>query len=144
MPEQAPLPYELRDVFFINICTKRAPVVPDALTLTFNIGVRIAAEQWPQLEVAIKIETRPEDQAVTFAVEVLATFEAVPAEPRLRQAAIVDFINQKSLPLMWPYADLMVRQLTAAMGVAPVKVMLPLQFEMPYAAAFGTEERVAE
>jgi len=129
-PGQGSLPYTLRDVSFLNIQARRDAAVPDPVQVQLNVGVRIST-QFPNLEVALQLSTTPKDQPVFLNLELVAGFDAADEKQPVDEPTLLEFISDKAMPLLWPYADLLTRQLFAAMGVPPIRVSLPLKFNMP-------------
>jgi hypothetical protein len=139
MSDNTALPFELRDVFFVNIHTQRAGKVTDPITLNIAIGVRFDVAHLPKLEVGMHIATPPEEKTVVIQLDLVSIYEALDGATNMDESVVVDFINQKALPMLWPYGDLLVRQLSASMGIPAIKVHLPFVFDIPREAIFPRE-----
>ncbi len=131
MPDPLPQLFELSGVFIAKSQVQRARELPEQLDLKFNIAVNVDASALPELEVSMRI-TNPSDQPVVIDIEVVSIFQAVNDATEIGPQLIYDFINKKAAPFMWPYVDMTLRQTSAMMELPLLKILMPLEFDVPF------------
>lgn len=130
MTQQIRFPFELREAFFVSLQFDRKPQVPDPLTFGVSAAVKVVADGFPELRVHLRIETlQAEDSPLTFHAEVIGLFGLLQGQPVPDRSIIPEFVNERALFLLWPYVSQTVRQITAQMGISPVRLPTPIIFE---------------
>jgi hypothetical protein len=131
MAEMLPLPYEVQEVLFTKINFWRAPLVPDPFTVNVNMGVRIIVQNQHAMELGVQITTVDSESPVKLDLELVGKFKATDANATIQREDFEDFISQKGLPVMWPYADALVRQLCGTMSIPLIKLVFSLVIPLP-------------
>lgn len=121
--------FELTEAFFTTLEFRRTPEVPDALNVRFNVQVRVHGEKLPEnLQVDLRLQTL-ENQPVHMVLELIGLFRGNP-ETSLEPAELTRFINERALFLLWSYIVQFTKAATAQMGMAPVRLKTPLDFQL--------------
>ena len=131
MPDPLPQLFELSGVFIAKSQVQRARELPEQLDLKFNIAVNVDASALPELQVSMRV-TNPSDQQVVIDIEVVSFFHAVNDATEIDRQLIYDFVNKKAAPFMWPYVDMTLRQASAMMELPLLKILMPLEFDVPF------------
>jgi hypothetical protein len=131
MNQEAVFPYQLDRAFFVNLQARRAPQVPEQVSLKFSVGVRVQDQQFPdKLQVDIKLETVGDDQPFTLIAELVGLFVLVENVPEPTPDIIPTFVNKWALHLLWPYMAQMLRIITGQMGTNPIDFRTPYAFQV--------------
>ena len=130
MENAAQFPLRLDSAFFTRIEASRTPQVPELCELNLSFAVRIHTDKFPQhLQIDLRLESVP-DRPVTLCVEMVGQFSHVEDEPLLGKDALVSFVNERGLHVLWPYVARMVRDITSNMGTNPIDLVTPYRFEV--------------
>jgi preprotein translocase subunit SecB len=122
-------PLKLDDAFFGQLEFKRLPKMPDQLEIYVGIQVKIVDRDFPErLEVHLKAET-DEDSPLTIRVVVIGLFSLIKGEPEPEPNLIQDFVVDRALYMLWSYIDHIVTQNTAKMGIKPIRLRWPIDFD---------------
>jgi preprotein translocase subunit SecB len=121
-------PFQLKDVILISLHAGRQAVIPDVVSVNVAAGVRIVDDQYPRLEIGLKMRTQGEPKHITFDLELVGIFELAEGAAEPDRAIGTEFASNRALFILWAYADQTVRQLTSQMGVNPIKLLPPHQF----------------
>lgn len=126
---QVEFPFRIHTVFFSQINIKRSPLVIDGPEINIHAETRLSKRDEPnnyQLDFRI-CSNREEDCPVALEFEVIAIFEST--TPGLNDAdLLMGFINQRLLFVVASMVSNFLSQLTSQMGMAPIRLPLPLAF----------------
>jgi hypothetical protein len=122
----AKYPFEVRDVYFVELNFSRAASVPQPLTLAVTVGARLDRRAYPECEIGLRRVIEPEDPPVRVSLELVGKFGSLEETSPPGPEALGEFIDHKALPMLWSYGDAMMRNLTAALGVPVIKLLPPL------------------
>ena len=124
-------PFRLTNTLFTRFEFKRTPEVPDDLQLNLNAHVKLHSDRLPeQLQIDLQMETVGE-QPVTFAVELVALFEAAQEDDTLDSEVARDFVNERAFYVLFALARQKIGEVTYAMGIQPVHVPMPVSVRFP-------------
>lgn len=124
-------PFRLSNTFFAYVKIERAPSAPDGMDMHAEIGARMITSRLPELlEVQLRLETSDE-RPLSMQVMLIGLFTRIEDTPEPDSAAILAFVNNRALPVLWAYIDQMIVQVTAQMGIAPVRLAYPEDLAIP-------------
>lgn len=130
MTEELRFPLRLEHAFFTSLEFFRAPELPDPVDIDVGAHVRVQAERFPErLQVDLKVET-PSNQPLTFCVELIGIFGPIENQPKPNSSIISEFMNERALHMLWPYAEQMIRLVTSQMGMNPLNIRTPYLFDV--------------
>jgi preprotein translocase subunit SecB len=123
-------PLQLERVFFTDIKVKREPVVPEPLQVGFSSQVKTVEKDLPEkLQVNLKT-TSIESSPVNFDIELVGIFTRIDKNIIIGGDDLVEFMNERALPTLWPYLVNLVFQLTSQMGMRGIFIPTPANFEI--------------
>jgi len=133
--------FRLHEAFFTSLEFSRMPEIPEPLHLRFSVELKVHSEGLPDaLQIDLKLETL-EDQPLTMILELVGLFRGSGDQTQLEDDQVSRFINERALFILWPYIVQMTRFVTAQMGISPVNIEVPLQFNfLPEAEGSLLEE----
>ena len=128
MTQKRQYPLKLNRAFFARVRFERIPKMPDKLGIYIALEAKIVDAHFPEvLEVHLKAET-PDEQPLMMEVEVIGIFGLIEGAPEPDRSIIQDFSVERAFPVLWAYLDQMITQVTAQMGIAPVRLSAPAEF----------------
>jgi preprotein translocase subunit SecB len=125
MSNAVDFPFELLNIFLINLNFKRGNAVPTSIELPVSTEIKMVESEFPRLQVNVKIHT-PEDTPVSFNFEVVGVFNYIGENKACDQELNKRFVSQKALDLIYVHAIQMVRIITGQMGMNPVNLKTPV------------------
>jgi preprotein translocase subunit SecB len=129
MAQQTQYPFKLNNVFFGRVALERAPKMPEEeIKINFEVQVKVIDEQFPDvLEVQLRVETSDE-QPVKMNVIVVGKFVPIEGFPEPDHSIVRSFVNERALHTLWAYLDQIVTQVSAQMGMEPIRLISPPEF----------------
>jgi preprotein translocase subunit SecB len=128
MTQKTQYPFKLNNAFFAQVRFERIPQMPDKLEVYARLEAKIVDKHFPEvLEVHLRAET-PDKQPLMMEVVVIGIFGLIEGAPEPDRSIIQDFAAERALPVLWAYIDQMITQVTAQMGIAPVRLSAPAEF----------------
>jgi hypothetical protein len=113
-------PFELNDVFFIDMHFTRKSALPEPLVLQFEVQFKIVYDDLPKrLQTHLKIYTLDEGSPLSINAELIGLFNYT-ADPRhldQARAAGRSFIRDGGLATLWPYLTQTIKAITIQMGL---------------------------
>jgi preprotein translocase subunit SecB len=129
MTQEIQFPLRLQHAFFTSLEFRRVPEVPASLQVNVSVEVKVHSEKFPDLlQIDLRVKTQDE-QPLMFSVELVGIFSLVEEQPRPDHNTLSDFVNQRALHMLWPYAAQIIRQITSQMGVNPLNIPTPYIFD---------------
>ena len=131
MSDNPNFPYVLDNVILVSVDCKRAQQVPENLQTVFSVQFGVAEVEPSQLQVSVKCTTAA-DAPVSFTVELIGSFRLVEGATRIQSELIFGLAVDRAFPLLWQHVAQIVLELTARMGMNPIRLpMPPLSAERP-------------
>ena len=129
MTQQTKYPFKLESAFFARVALERIPQLPDEeFEIQFSVQGKTVEEQFPDvLEVQLKVQTLGE-QPVTIDAIVVGKFILIEGAPEPDPSIIQRFLDEQALCILWAYLDQMVVQMTAQMGIKPIRLLPSPEF----------------
>lgn len=128
MTDYVNYPFKLEAAFFSCVNCRRSPHVPDNWNIEFKGLVKVEDKNFPKIEVFLRFET-VHKEPVSIEIEVVGIFTHIPDQPLPDRSIVLDFVNERALFMMWPYASQMILQVTAQMGMTPITVTTPYRYD---------------
>lgn len=128
MTNKLRFPYKLKDVLFSTVKFERG-IVPEGQVLAkFDVQVKTIDEGFPKsLQVNLKVETS-EESPVDIRLVLIGLFELLEEQDEPGPEIIPDLLNERVLFMLWPYITQMVMQTTTMMGIPPINIPTPFQY----------------
>jgi hypothetical protein len=132
MTQQTKYPFKLANVFFGRVMLERAPKMPEKeIEIGFEVQSRVIEKQLPEtLEVHLMFESQSE-QPITINLIVIGKFVLTEGATELDNGIIQSFVDERAFHVLWAYADQMVSQVSAQMGMKPIRLYPPSEFRIP-------------
>jgi hypothetical protein len=124
MSDNPSFPYVLDNVILVAVQCKRGPQVPENLQTAYTVELGVAAVEPAQLQVSLKCETVA-DAPVAFAMEFVGSFRLIERATRPRDELIVGIAVESAFPLLWQHVAQVILELTARMGMNPIRLPMP-------------------
>ncbi|GMQ79355.1 MAG: hypothetical protein BMS9Abin02_1939 [Anaerolineae bacterium] len=122
--------FKMSEAFFPVLSFSRAGNLPEPLNIQLRIQLQVRTDKLPdQLQIHLKTETI-EDQPFKISVLMVGIFDLIDGEPDPDPKAVDDFVINHALFSMWPLMASTVRQISARMGMEPLKMAPPARFEI--------------
>lgn len=129
MTQKTQYPLKLNRAFFAQVRFERIPKMPDELGISIALQAKIVDVHFPEvLEVQLRAET-PDGQPLMMEIVVIGIFGLIEGAPEPDRSIIQDFLVERAFPVLWAYLDQMITQVTAQMGIAPVRLSAPAEFD---------------
>ena len=133
-------PFSLTNSFFTSIHLGRGPEVPKSLNLNLNAQTRIREEEsTSRIQVDLRVFTVGE-QPVEVSIELVALFDCPEDITKPEHGVVLEFVEQRALYMMWPMIAQMIRQVTGSMGMNPLNMQVPVEFELQLEEVEEVEE----
>ncbi len=127
MTEPTRFPFQLKDVVFMSLSAERGPSLPEVVGVNVAAVVRVSEENYPRLEIGMRMETQRETSQIYFHVDIVGVFELVEGTEPPERNRIPEFVSERAIFILWPYADQAIRHITTLLGVNPIKLPPPVQ-----------------
>jgi hypothetical protein len=123
-------PFKMSEAFFPVLNFSRVGNLPEPLNLQLRIQLQVRTDKLPdQLHIHLKTETI-EDHPLKISVLMVGIFDLIDGEPDPDPKAVDAFVINHALFSMWPLMASTVRQISARMGMEPLKMAPPARFEI--------------
>ena len=127
MTQKPKYPLKLNNAFFAQVRFERIAEMPDKLEVNVGLQARIVDKRFPEvLEVHLRAET-PDEQPLMMEVVVIGIFDPIEGAPEPDHSIIQDFAVERAFPVLWAYINQMITQVTAQMGMPPVRLGSPVE-----------------
>jgi preprotein translocase subunit SecB len=127
MPPEIKYPFQQVAVFPIALSFSRIPQIPKQLELPVAIRYKFLEEEFPKIQVNLKVET-PVDVPIPFNIEMVGIYNYVGDQTSYNNELDNEFVREKAVFMIWGYIDQLVRIITAQMGNKPILLKAPLAF----------------
>lgn len=123
-------PFALVNVFFVCLDFQRQPAVPNEIALGIVIEIKVVAENFPgTMQVNIKISSH-EGDPLKLSMELVSLFNYTGNNPDQDKEKFIDFLNDRGFIMVWPYLNQMLKFITSQMGMQPLNVNFPPEFNL--------------
>lgn len=130
MSDHVRFPFHLQAAFFTTVNCRRSPQIQDPVSSDFKTLVKVEDGNFPNFEIFLKLQTEGE-QPVSFEMELVGIFVHVQDQPIPDRSMILEFMNEQALHMLWPYMVQMMAQITAQMGMNPIRIPTPHYYFRP-------------
>ena len=128
MAQKAKYPLKLNNAFFAQVKFERIPQMPEEFEVGVEVQTKVVDKRLPEvLEVHLKAET-PDEQPLMMQIVVIGIFGLIEGAPEPDHSIIQDFVVERAFHILWAYLDQIVTQVTAQMGIRPVRLNPPATF----------------
>lgn len=121
-------PFHFKKAFFIKIVLERTPIAPNEEDLEFKAETKCQLNSFEQEHRTLQINLRMstvKDKPFNFSLEMVGLFEVDRGIDDPNQDLVVDFVNNRGLPLLWPQFLPAMSSLTALMNIKEMSLPIP-------------------
>lgn len=124
--------FSIQNVIFKSVHISREGQVSTPLDIQLFSEIKVREQERPDLlQVDLRV-TSSEDSPVTLQLEVVGLFRLIEGEEQPDKAAIHQFVFNTGVFSLWPTMSYMVRTVTTHMGMSPLSVNMPVDFQRSF------------
>lgn len=132
-------PFDQVNIFLIALSFSRKQSIPDKVEMPITIEAKTAEPGFPRLQVNLKVKT-PDDSIIAFNIEAVGLFDYLGEKKEYDKELDLEFVEEKALYLVWVYIDQLVNIVTSQMGINPIKLKPPTNFDLQLAPQENKKE----
>lgn len=121
--------FKLAGAFLLSVNFARAPEMQELPDLQIESQTKYIIEEPSRFHLFLRMKTVSPEDTFSFSIELVGVFELVSGqEGALSRSEILEFVNDRGLFMLWPYAAQYVTLTTSLMGMSPINLHTPYRY----------------